>query len=107
MKSIGQEPSKLQGSMDDPVDELVGWCPDGGCSFSPISENNDDCSNQTVSLEDDRFSFINNSVSDMPAGGMIEKIPMQQNNDQFQKKAKQQEMDSSYERLIAERQLLK
>jgi hypothetical protein len=29
---------------------------------------------------------------------------MQDNNDQFQKTAKQEQMDSSYERLMAERQ---
>ena len=42
----------------DPVDDLVGWCPDGGCSFSTISEQNDDCSKQMVSLEDRMFSTI-------------------------------------------------
>ena len=106
MKSIGQEPTKTNGPLNDPVDDLVGWCPDGGCSFAPISESNDDCSKRTVSVEDTRFSFISDSDEKMPIQN-IEKVPMQQNNDQFQKSAKQQQMDSSYERLMAERQLIK
>ena len=36
-----------------------------------------------------------------------QKVPMEQDNSQFQKSAKQQQMDSSYERLMAERQLIK
>jgi glutaredoxin len=106
MKDIGQQPSKINGPLNDPVDDLVGWCPDGGCSFAPISESNDDCSKQNVSLEDTRFSFISESDEQLPIQN-IEKVPMQQNNDQFQKTAKQQQMDSSYERLMAERQLIK
>lgn len=106
MKSIGQEPTKTNGPLNDPVDDLVGWCPDGGCSFAPISDSNDDCSKRNVSVEDTRFSFISDSDEKMPIQN-IEKIPMQQNNDQFQKSAKQQQMDSSYERLMAERQLIK
>ena len=106
MKSIGQEPTKTNGPLNDPVDDLVGWCPDGGCSFAPISESNDDCSKRNVSVEDTRFSFISDADEKMPIQN-IEKIPMQQNNDQFQKSAKQQQMDSSYERLMAERQLIK
>ena len=106
MKSIGQEPTKTNGPLNDPVDDLVGWCPDGGCSFAPISESNDDCSKRSVSVEDTRFSFISENDEKMPIQN-IEKVPMQQNNDQFQKSAKQQHMDSSYERLMAERQLIK
>jgi len=106
MKSIGQEPTKTNGPLNDPIDDLVGWCPDGGCSFAPISDSNDDCSKRNVSVEDTRFSFISDADEKMPIQN-IEKIPMQQNNDQFQKSAKQQQMDSSYERLMAERQLIK
>ena len=106
MKSIGQEPTKTNGPLNDPVDDLVGWCPDGGCTFAPISESNDDCSKRNVSVEDTRFSFISDADEKMPIQN-IEKVPMQQNNDQFQKSAKQQQMDSSYERLMAERQLIK
>ena len=36
-----------------------------------------------------------------------QKVPMDQDNAQFQKSAKQQQMDSSYERLMAERNLVK
>ena len=90
----------------DPVDDLVGWCPDGGCTFSDISEQNDDCSKQMVSLQDNMFSPIleENDQSMIP---QPHKVPMDQDNSQFQKSAKQQQMDSSYERLMAERQLIK
>jgi len=89
----------------DPVDELVGWCPDGGCSFADISEQNDDCSKKNVSLQDNMFSPIleeNDQLAPQP-----QKVPMEQDNAQFQKSAKQQQMDSSYERLMSERQLIK
>ena len=90
----------------DPVDDLVGWCPDGGCSFSDISEQNDDCSKQMVSLQDNMFSPIleenDQSMTQQP-----QKVPIEQDNSQFQKSAKQQQMDSSYERLMAERNLIK
>ena len=95
-----------QGSEYDPVDDLIGWCPDGGCSFATISETNDDCSNKTVSLDDNNmFAFIsdnNDQLSPSP-----NKVPLEQDNSQYQKTAKQQQMDSSYERLMAERQMIK
>ena len=46
-QGIGNQPTKVEKGPDhDPIDDLVGWCPDGGCSFSPISETNDDCSKE-------------------------------------------------------------
>ena len=90
----------------DPVDELVGWCPDGGCSFAPISEQNDDVSKQQVSIEDTQYTFITEE-SDELSGQTANKVPMEPDNSQFQKTAKQQQMDSSYERLMSERQLIK
>lgn len=90
----------------DPVDDLVGWCPDGGCSFSDISEQNDDFSKQKVSLQDNMFSPILEE-NDQSMVQQPQKVPMEQDNSQFQKSAKQQQMDSSYERLMAERQLIK
>ena len=90
----------------DPVDELVGWCPDGGCSFAPISEQNDDVSKQQVSIEDTQYTFITEE-SDELSGQTANKVPMESDNSQFQKTAKQQQMDSSYERLMSERQLIK
>ena len=89
----------------DPVDDLVGWCPDGGCAFSPISESNDDCSKKNVDLTDNMFAMIseeNDQLAPAP-----QKTGLGQDNDQFQKSAKQQEMDSSYERLMSERNLIK
>jgi hypothetical protein len=90
----------------DPVDDLVGWCPDGGCTFSDISEQNDDCSKQMVSLQDNMFSAILEE-NDQMSIQQPQKVPMEQDNSQFQKSAKQQQMDSSYERLMAERNLIK
>jgi hypothetical protein len=90
----------------DPVDDLVGWCPDGGCSFADISEQNDDCSKKMVSLQDNMFSPILEE-NDQMSIQQPQKVPMEQDNSQFQKSAKQQQMDSSYERLMAERNLIK
>lgn len=101
MKSIGQEPVKT-----DPVDELIGWCPDGGCSFSPITEASDDCSKRMDPIEDTRFSFISDSDEKIPIDS-VHKVPMKQSNDEFQRTEKLQQMDASYERLMAERQLIK
>jgi len=101
MKSIGQEPKK-----EDPVDELIGWCPDGGCSFSPITETNDDCSKRMEPIDDIRFSFISDKDDKIPIDS-VHKVPMENSNDEFQKTEKLQHMDSSYERLMAERQLIK
>ena len=95
-----------KGPVYDPVDELVGWCPDGGCSFAPISEQNDDVSKQHVSLEDTQYTFITEEGDEL-SGQTATKVPMEQDNSQFQKSAKQQQMDSSYERLMSERQLIK
>jgi hypothetical protein len=102
---IGQTPQKITGPDHDPVDDIIGWCPDGGCEFSPISEDNDDCSKRSVTLDDTRFSFISDS-DDKLSQNNVTSIPMQQNNDQFQSSAKQVKMDQSYERLMAERKLL-
>lgn len=103
--SIGQAPQKTKGPDYDPIDDLVGWCPDGGCSFSPISESNDDCSIKKVSLDDNNmFSFIQDT-GDIPpqqSGG----IQVGNDNTQFQKSSKQQKMDESYERLMAERRIM-
>ena len=103
---IGQAPSKVKGPGYDPVDDLVGWCPDGGCSFAPISETNDDCAKKSASVEDTKFSFISES-DDKLANSNVTKVPMQQDNEQFQQSEKQQQMNSSYERLMAERKLIK
>jgi hypothetical protein len=100
------QPQQSQQSADhDPVDDLIGWCPDGGCSFAPISEQNDDCSKKIVSLEDTNFTFI--ADGDDQLAPSPQKVPMESDNSQFQQSAKQQQMDSSYERLMAERQLIK
>jgi hypothetical protein len=101
MKGIGQEPVKA-----DPVDELIGWCPDGGCSFSPITENSDDCSKRMDPIEDTRFSFISDNDEKIPIDS-VHKVPMKQSNDEFQRTEKLKQMDASYERLMAERQLIK
>ena len=101
MKSIGQEPKK-----EDPVDELIGWCPDGGCSFSQITESSDDCSKRMDPIDDTRFSFISEKDDKIPIDS-VQKVPMKNSNDEFQKTEKLQQMDSSYERLMAERQLIK
>lgn len=101
MKSIGQEPEKK-----DPVDELIGWCPDGGCSFSPITEASDDCSKRMDPIEDTRFSFISDNDEKIPIDS-VHKVPMKQSNDEFQRTEKLKQMDASYERLMAERQLIK
>ena len=91
----------------DPVDDLVGWCPDGGCSFASISEQNDDCSKQNVSLEDTSFTFITEDDDQLAPQSDPQKVPLEQDNTQFQQSAKQQQMDSSYERLMSERNLLR
>jgi len=101
MKSIGQEPVKT-----DEVDELIGWCPDGGCSFSPITEASDDCSKRMDPIEDTRFSFISDNDEKIPIDS-VHKVPMKQSNDEFQRTEKLKQMDASYERLMAERQLIK
>lgn len=106
-QGIGNQPTKVEKGPDhDPIDDLVGWCPDGGCSFSPISETNDDCSKKTVSLDDNMFALISDN-NDQLAPADYEKVELGQDNSKFQKSAKQQQMDSSYERLMAERQLIK
>jgi glutaredoxin len=101
MKSIGPEPKK-----EDPVDELIGWCPDGGCSFSPITESSDDCSKRMDPIDDIRFSFISDKDDKIPIDS-VHKVPMKNSNDEFQKAEKLNQMDASYERLMAERQLIK
>ena len=103
---IGQQPQKMNGPNYDPVDDIVGWCVDDGCSFSPISETNDDFSKNKASLEDTRFSFISEGNDQLSGGNTTTKIPMENSNAQFQKSAKQQQMDESYERLMAERNLI-
>ena len=84
----------------------MGWCPDGGCTFAPISESNDDFSKQNVSLEDTRFSVISEASDNLSSGG-VQKVPMENSNESFQKQEKQKKMDDSYERLMNERNLLK
>jgi hypothetical protein len=98
-----QKPSK--GEEYDPVDDLIGWCPDGGCSFSEISEKNDDCAKASVTLDDTMFSFITEGNDQLAPEHT--KVSIGQDNSQFQKSEKQQQMDSSYERLMEERQLIK
>jgi hypothetical protein len=106
-QSIGATPTKVEkGPSHDPIDDIIGWCPDGGCEFSMISETNDDCSKKMVSLEDTRFSFIS-ETDDQLSAPQPNKIPLETTNQQFQKSEKQQRMDESYERLMAERNLLK
>ena len=102
----GLNPVKGNQDSSDPVDELMGWCPDGGCTFAPISESNDDFSKQNVSLEDTRFSVIS-EVSDNLSSDGVQKVPMENSNESFQKQEKQKKMDDSYERLMNERNLLK
>ena len=52
------------------------------------------------------FSLISDS-NDQLGEAQPNKVPLEQDNSNFQKSAKQQQMDSSYERLMAERQLIK
>ena len=103
-QQLAEKPDK--GPNYDPVDDLVGWCPDGGCSFSLISDTNDDCSKKKVDLTDNMFAMISDE-NDQLAPIDHQKIELGQDNSQFQKSAKQQQMDSSYERLMAERNLIK
>lgn len=103
---IGQQPQKMNSPDYDPVDDIVGWCVDDACSFSPISETNDDCSKGKATLEDTRFSFISEGNDLLSGGNTVTKIPMETSNTQFQKSAKQKQMDESYERLMAERNLI-
>ena len=102
----GLKPVKGNQDSSDPVDELMGWCPDGGCTFAPISESNDDFSKQNVSLEDTRFSVISEASDNLSSDG-VQKVPMENSNESFQKQEKQKKMDDSYERLMNERNLLK
>jgi len=96
-----------KGPSYDPVDDLVGWCPGGGgCSFANISDQDDNCSKQEVPLEDTNFTFITDG-DDKLSQSTPQKVPMEQDNSQFQQSAKRQQMDSSYTRLMAERDLLK
>jgi len=101
-----QAPQQDKGADYDPVDDLVGWCPDGGCSFSEITEQSDDCSKQLVSLDGNPFAIISEE-NDQLSPQTTQKIPLEKDNTSFQKSAKQQQMDSSYERLMAERNLMK
>lgn len=106
-QGIDNLPAKAEkGPAHDPIDDLVGWCPDGGCSFSPISETNDDCSKKMVSLDDNIFATISDD-NDRLAPMDHNKVALGNDNSQFQKSAKQQQMDDSYERLMAERNLIK
>ena len=107
-EQVGQPPSTQNPGSNpshDPVDDLVGWCPGEGCSFADITEQNDDCSKKNVSLEDTRFSFI--SGEDAPLSDPHSKVALEQSDEQFKASAKRQQMDASYERLMAERQLVK
>jgi hypothetical protein len=101
-----QQPDKPgKGPNHDPVDDLIGWCPDGGCSFAEITESNDDCSKKMVSLDDNMFASISDGNDQLAPNP--QKVALEQDNSNFQQSAKQQQMDSSYERLMAERQLIK
>ena len=101
-----QHPDKPgKGPNHDPVDDLIGWCPDGGCSFAEITETNDDCSKKMVSLDDNMFASISDGNDQLAPNP--QKVALEQDNSNFQQSAKQQQMDSSYERLMAERQLIK
>ena len=85
----------------------MGWCVDDGCSFSPISETNDDCSKgKCYTRRYASFSFISEGNDQLSGGNTATKIPMENSNAQFQKSAKQKQMDESYERLMAERNLI-
>ena len=103
-QQIAGKPDKGPGY--DPVDDLIGWCPDGGCSFSPISEQHDNVSKNNVSLDDNMFALINEGNDQLSTQPMPNKLPMETDNEQYQASAKQGQMDSSYERLMAERQLI-
>ena len=107
-QQLGHPPSTQNSGSNpnhDPVDDLVGWCPGEGCSFADISEQNDDCSKKNVSLEDTRFSFI--SGEDAPLSEPHSKVALEQSDEQFKASEKRKQMDASYERLMAERQLVK
>ena len=107
-QQVGQPPSTQNSGSNpshDPVDDLVGWCPGEGCSFADITEQNDDFSKKNVSVEDTRFSFI--SGEDARLSDPHSKVGLEQSDEQFKASAKRQQMDASYERLMAERQLVK
>ena len=107
-EQVGQPPSTQDSGSNpshDPIDDLVGWCPGEGCSFADITEQNDDRSKKNVSLEDTRFSFI--SGEDAPLSDPHSKVALEQSDEQFKASAKRKQMDASYERLMAERQLVK
>ena len=107
-QQVGQPPTTQNSGSNpsnDPVDDLVGWCPGEGCSFADITEQNDDFSKKNVSVEDTRFSFI--TGEDAPLSDPHSKVGLEQSDEQFKASAKRQQMDASYERLMAERQLVK
>ena len=107
-QQVGQPPTTQNSGSNpdnDPVDDLVGWCPGEGCSFADITEQNDDFSKKNVSVEDTRFSFI--SGEDSPLSDPHSKVGLEHSDEQFKASAKRQQMDASYERLMSERQLVK
>jgi hypothetical protein len=57
-------------------------------------------------IDDIRFSFISDKDDKIPIDS-VHKVPMKNSNDEFQRTEKLQQMDSSYERLMTERQLIK
>ena len=86
------------------IDMLDDWKNTKPNELKKYTEN-DDCSKKIVSLEDTNFTFI--ADGDDQLAPSPQKVPMESDNSQFQQSAKQQQMDSSYERLMAERQLIK
>ena len=89
--------------------QLDGWCLNGACNYSTITDSNDNCAKRTDPLLDiNPYSFISDSNDNLTqTNNTISKLPIEQDNTQFQKSVKQQQMDSSYERLMQERQLIK
>ena len=57
-------------------------------------------------IEDTRFSFISDNDEKIPIDS-VHKVPMKQSNDEFQMTEKLKQTDASYERSMAERQLIK
>jgi hypothetical protein len=99
-----QQPANLSSNnVED--NSIIGWCVDDSCMFSELSDSNDDCANQCRKINDIKYSYILDDVSTAPINHS--KVPMETSNEQFTKSAKQQQMDASYERLMAERNLIK
>ena len=86
-------------------DDMLAWCPGDGCSFSPITEDNDDCANQIKPI-DSIISYISDSNDNLSESNTHKSIQTGSNNNNYQQNNKIQQMDDSYERLMNERKMM-